>query len=109
MENIDDKYFNLGINTKKKVGIGKEYENKNYLLSSLLNLGKYFFEIKNKKILDISEHHGFFANILFYPSILMKFNSVQQNFIFSFFDIIKKDNKFFNDYKSFLLIKFVYY
>ena len=103
LENIDDKYFNLGINTKKKVGIGKEYENKNYLLSSLLNLGKYFFEIKNKKILDISEHHGFFANILFYPSILMKFNSVQQNFIFSFFDIIKKDNKFFNDYKSYFI------
>ena len=101
LENIDEKYFNYDINYKNKNEKNKE----NYILSSLINLGKYFFEIKNKKILESNEHHGFFENILFYPSIIMKFNSILQNKIFSFFDIIKKENIIFKntDYKTYFI------
>ena len=101
LENIDEKYFNYDNYNKNKNS--KEKINDNFLLTSLINIGKYFYEIKKNNILETGEHHGFFTNILFYPSILMKFSSIQQNFIFSFFDIIKKDNKFFNDYKSYFI------
>ncbi len=93
LENIDEKYFNNG----------KEKEN--CIINSLLKLGKYFYEIKNQKILELNEKHGYFSNVLFYPSIIMKFNILNQNIIFSFFDIIKKGNIFFkiNDYKLYFM------
>ena len=102
LENIDEKYYNIYNKSNKVI---KENEKENCLVSSLLNLGKYFFEMKNKKILEPSEKNGFFANILFYPSIIMKFNLIQQNIIFSFFDIIKKDGAIFknSDYKTYFI------
>ena len=92
LENIDEKYFNMN-------------EDDDSILNSLLNIGKYFYEIKNKKILEPNEKHGYFGNILFYPSIVMKFNSFNQNIIFSFFDVVKKENIFFkkSDYKSYFI------
>ena len=104
LENIDKKYFNCN-DYFKSDKIGKEKEIENCIISSLLNMGKYFYEIKNKKIMEAKERHGYFMNILFYPSIIMKFNLFQQNEIFSFFDIIKKENSFFkgNEYKCYFI------
>ena len=104
LENIDEKYFNGEIYYKFEKNKSKK-EEENYLILSLLNIGKYFYKIKNKKILDSNEKNGFFTNILFYPSILMKFNSIQQNIIFSFFDKIKKENNLFKnvDYKNYFI------
>ena len=102
LENIDEKYYNIYNKSNKVI---KENEKENCLVTSLLNLGKYFFEMKNKKILEPSEKNGFFVNILFYPSIIMKFNLIQQNIIFSFSDIIKKDGAIFKycDYKTYFI------
>ena len=98
LENIDEKYYN---NERIK---GNEKE-KNCLVNSLLNLGKYFFDIKNKKILESNEKHGFFLNILFYPTIIMKFNLIQQNIIFSLFDKIKKNGGILKncDYRTYFI------
>ena len=95
LENIHEKYYNDDNNNKAE----------NCIISSLLNIGKYFYEMKNKKIIEAKGKHGYFTNILFYPTILMKFHLNQQNIIFSFFEIIKKDNKFFknNEYKAYFI------
>ena len=104
LENMDERLFNGEIYFKYNK-IVKEKENESYLISSLLNIGKYFYEIKNAKILNQKEKHGFFRNILFYPNIIMKFSSFQQNIIFSFFDKIKKENNSFNnsEYRNYFI------
>ena len=104
LENMDERFFNGEIYFKHNKSM-KGKENENYLISSLLNIGKYFYEIKNTKILNQKEKHGFFRNILFYPTIIMKFSSSQQNIIFSFFDKIKKENNSFNnrEYRNYFI------
>ena len=104
LENMDERFFNGEIYFKHNKSM-KGKENENYLISSLLNIGKYFYEIKNTKILNQKEKHGFFRNILFYPTIIMKFSSSQQNIIFSFFDRIKKENNSFNnrEYRNYFI------
>ena len=49
LENIDEKYFNYDIYNQIRKEKGKD--NPNDILVSLINLGKYFYELKNKKIL----------------------------------------------------------
>jgi hypothetical protein len=99
LENINEKYYNFD-DSNNKSNISE-----NCIISSLLNIGKYFYEIKNKKIIEEKEKHGYFANILFYPTIVMKFDINKQNIIFSFFEVIKKDNIFFknNEYKAYFI------
>ena len=104
LENMDERFFNGDIYFKfNKIKNDKEKEN--YLISSLLNIGRYFCEIKSTKILNQNEKHGFFKNILFYPTIVMKFSSFQQNIIFSFFEKIKKEINSFNnsEYRNYFI------
>ena len=100
LENMDERFFNGEIYFKHN-----RLEKENYLILSLLNLGKYFYEIKSTKILGQKEKHGFFRNILFYPTIIMKFSSFQQDIIFSFFEKIKKENNSFNnsEYRNYFI------
>ena len=104
LENIDGKFFNEEIENKNIIK-EKGKKNQSSIISSLINLAKYFFALKNKKILESDDEHGFFKSILFYPSIIMKFNIIQQNIIFSFFDEIKEENEHFknSDYKTYFI------
>ena len=66
MEKIDTKYY---------------YDNEN-LLKTLLNIANYYNQLKTKKIIELKENNGFFNNILFNPTLIMKFNlSLQEKLI----------------------------
>ena len=62
MEKIDSKYY---------------YDNED-LLKSLINISNYYNQLKTKKVIEYKENNGFFNNILFNPTIIMKFNLTLQ-------------------------------
>ena len=63
----------------------KYYYNNDKLLEILLNIAKIYNDLKKSKYINIKEKSGYFANIIFNPEIIIKFNLNLQKKLFEKF------------------------
>ena len=83
MENDVDFFPSLEIFMKKIDE--KYYYNNEKLLEILLNIAKIYNDLKKSKYIHIKENFGYFANIIFNPEIIIKFNLDLQKKLFDKF------------------------
>ena len=63
----------------------KYYYNNDKLLEILLNIAKIYNDLKKSKYINTKENFGYFANIIFNPEIIIKFNLNLQKKLFDRF------------------------